>query len=163
MTGACRGIDRDICGGFLTSLQRRIGSTLVIAVILCGSTVVRAQSGGRIAGPSGGQVAGAAIGVGAAVAIVTFVALNHGNHSLTGCVFEDANGMKLRASDSKVYTLRGGSAAIKPGNKVKLHGSRVKKLKGVDSDQTFDVEKVSKDYGPCQTEVAQASSGSARK
>jgi len=61
--------------------------------------------------------------------------------------------MKLKTSDSKIYSIDGDSAAVKAGEKVKLHGSRVK-AKTADGDQTFKVEKVSKDYGPCHADIA---------
>lgn len=91
--------------------------------------------------------------------IVAFVAVSHGHHSLTGCVFSGPNGMKLKAGDSKVYAIEGDSAGIKAGHKVKVHGSRVKKAKDAGGDQIFRVEKVSKDYGECHVDVAQAPSG----
>jgi len=122
-------------------------------ILLFGSTAASAQSGGKI-GPGGGAVAGAAVGAGAAVAIVAFAVVSHGHHSLTGCAFNGPNGMKLKTSDSKIYSIDGDSVAIKAGEKVKLHGSRVKAKKTADGDQTFKVEKVSKDYGPCHADIA---------
>jgi hypothetical protein len=139
----------------------RIGvAGFALAGIFCsGSTAAHPQSGGRIAGPSGGAVAGAAVGVGAAIAIVTVVVINRGHHSLTGCVFNGSNGMKLKTGDAKIYSVEGDTANIKAGDKIKVHGSKVKKAKDVGGDQTFSVDKVSKDYGPCHVDVAAPSSG----
>jgi len=138
--------------------HRIVVAGFVLAGILgSGSTSAYPQSGGRIGGPSGGQVAGAVVGVGAAIAIVTVVAINHGHHSLTGCAFSSPGGMKLKAGDSKVYAVEGDASSIKAGDKVKVHGSHVKKTK--DADQGFNVDRVSKDYGPCHVDVAQSQSG----
>jgi len=97
--------------------------------------------------------------VGAGLAVVAVVLINHGHHSLTGCVTNGANGMKLTAGDARVYSLQGDAASIKVGDKVKVHGSKVKKAKGAEGDQTFTVDKVSKDYGPCSADVARSTNG----
>ena len=153
----CSGSDLTECSRSSRNKHRIGVAGFALAGILCsGSIAAFPQSGGRIAGPSGGQVTGAAVGVGAAIAIVTVVAINHSHHSLTGCVFSGANGLKLKSGDSKVYSIEGDAANIKAGDKVKLHGSRVKKTK--DADQMFNVDKVSKDYGPCRADVAASSS-----
>ena len=136
--------------------QISIAASFVLMGIFCLGSPANPQSGGRIAGPGGGAVAGAAVGAGAAVAIVAFVVVSHGHHSLTGCAFNGPNGMKLKTSDSKVYSIDGDSAAIKAGEKVKLHGARVK-AKSADGDQTFKVEKLTKDFGPCHVDVAAGS------
>lgn len=74
---------------------------------------------------------------------------------MQGCIFSDADGLKLRTGDAKVYTLEGDVAKIKVGDRVKFHGSKVKKTKGGSTgDQVFVVEKLSKDYGPCDVNVA---------
>ncbi len=45
--------------------------------------------------------------------------------------------------------LEGDAASVKVGDRVKLHGSKVKKTKGTVGDQVFKVEKLNRDYGPC--------------
>src|ERR1039458_5581913 len=104
------------------------------------------------------QVALSSVGI-AAVVVGTTVgityAIKHNHHTLQGCVFSDANGLKLRTSDAKVYTLKGDAASIKVGDSVKFNGSKVKKTKGDSTgDQVFLVQKLSKDYGPCPANVA---------
>jgi hypothetical protein len=107
-------------------------------------------------GPSKAEVVGAAVGIGAAIAVVTIVAVDHSHHVLKGCVFTGPNGLRLQTSDSKLYVIEGDAASIKAGDRVKLHGSKVKKTKDTSGDQVFKVEKLSKDYGPCQVNLAQA-------
>ncbi len=58
-------------------------------------------------------------------------------------------GLSFQTSDSKRFMLEGDSASVKVGDRVKLHGSRVKKAKGAAGDQVFTVEKLNRDYGPC--------------
>jgi hypothetical protein len=97
----------------------------------------------------------AGVGVGIA-AIATIIAVNHSHHTLQGCLFEGPDGLRLQSSDSKIYTIEAGAASVKPGDRVKLHGSRVKKEKGSSGYQAFKVEKLSKDYGPCHVTLAEA-------
>ena len=91
--------------------------------------------------------AGAAIVAGAVVGIT--LAVQHSNHTLEGCITSDGNGLSLRLSDARVYKLDGELADVKVGDKLKVHGSRMKKTKGNTGGEVFVVEKVNKDYGPC--------------
>jgi hypothetical protein len=106
-------------------------------------------------GPTSGQVAGVVVGVGAVVAVVTLVSVQQSDHTLKGCVYADASGLRLLTSDSKLYAIDGDVAAVKAGDKVTLHGSRVKRAKNSTDPQTFVVKKLRKDYGPCRVPLAQ--------
>jgi hypothetical protein len=120
------------------------------AAMLCATASLPAsgQSGGRI-GPSGGEVAGAAIGIGAAIAVAIILPINHSHHIVTGCVASSASGLELQTSDGKTYALEGDAATIKVGDKVKLHGAKIKKTKDSTGPGVFRVEKLTRDYGPC--------------
>jgi hypothetical protein len=90
----------------------------------------------------------------AAVLVATTVgvtlAVKHSHHTLQGCIFSGANGLELRIGDGKLYTLKGDLADVNVGDKLKLHGSRVKKVKDDSAGgQVFVVEKINKNYGPC--------------
>lgn len=89
----------------------------------------------------------AAVVVGTTVGIT--LAVQHSHHTLQGCLFSDGDGLKFRTMDAKEYTVKGETADVKVGDRLKLHGSKVKKRKGDSGDQVFVVEKVNKDYGPC--------------
>jgi hypothetical protein len=108
-------------------------------------------------GPSGGQVYGAIAGVAGIAVVGTILAVNHSHHTLSGCIFDGPGGLRLQTSDSKIYTIEGDAVSLKAGDKVKLHGSRVKKAKGYTGDQAFTVQKLSKNYGPCHVTLAQVS------
>ena len=127
--------------------QRIIAVAVFVALVCSGAT---SCSRTQVALSS---VAIAAVVVGTTVGVT--YAVKHSHHTLQGCVFSDANGLKLRTSDAKVYTLKGDAASIKVGDNVKFHGSKVKKAKGnATGDQVFVVQKLSKDYGPCPANVA---------
>lgn len=102
-------------------------------------------------GPSNAELAGAVIGIGAviAVAIIVPVEISHSHHNLTGCVVTAANGLELRTSDAKTYSLEGDAAGIKVGDKVKIHGSKIKKTKDSTGPGVFKVDQIKRNYGPC--------------
>jgi hypothetical protein len=93
----------------------------------------------------------AAVGAGTAVGIT--LAVQNSNHTLQGCLFSGPSGLELRTSDSKIFALEGDAATIKVGDRVKLHGSKLKKTKDSAGDQVFVVEKLKKDYGPCRADA----------
>ncbi len=100
-------------------------------------------------GPTAGEVVGIAAGVGAAV-VVTIVLVNRAHHTVKGCVFAGKDGLEVQTQDNmKTYALAGVTENIKAGDLVQFHGSKVKKVKDSTGDQTFTVQKISKDYGPC--------------
>jgi hypothetical protein len=96
----------------------------------------------------------AAVLVGTTVGIT--IAVQNSHHTLQGCVFSEANGLKIRTSDAKVYALEGETATIKVGDRFKFHGSKLKKTKDSTGDHVFVVERLSKDYGPCPANAATA-------
>jgi hypothetical protein len=102
-------------------------------------------------GATHGQIAGAIAGIagaGAAVGIIAYVAIKH-NHSVTGCAESGPNGMQLTSEpDRKPYVLVGNVAGIKTGERVRVSGRR-SKAKSADPTE-FLVEKVARDFGPCE-------------
>ena len=101
----------------------------------------------------------ATIAVGTTVGVT--YAVKHHHHTLQGCVYSDpAGGVKLRTSEARIYTLKDtDTAGIKVGEKVSIHGSKVKRMKGDPSgDQEFAVQKLNKDYGPCSVNMSSAAS-----
>jgi hypothetical protein len=67
-----------------------------------------------------------------------------------------ANGLQLQTSDGKTYALEGDAASIRVGDKVKVHGSKIKKTKDSSGPGVFRVEKLNRDYGPCPVAAAAA-------
>lgn len=133
----------------LSRAPRHVGvaAFAALSIFLCSGATYPSCSGSI--GPSKGEVVGVAVGVGAVIAVVTVVAVNASHHSLTGCVVNGPNGLELQTSESKRYALEGDAASIRVGDRIKIHGSRVKKTKDQSGDQVYFVEKLKKDYGPC--------------
>lgn len=135
---------------------RRAGTVVAMAVvslICCGfAAPTTCNTSNERIGPSNAEVAGVAVGVGGGiVAAVVLVEVHHSHHTLKGCVFSGPNGLEVQTqNDKKTYTLAGETASIKAGDMVRFHGSKVKKVKDSSGDQTFTVQKISKDYGPCK-------------
>lgn len=97
-----------------------------------------------LVGVTVGAVVGAAVG--------TSFAVNHEHHVLKGCVSSGPDGLQLtKDSDKKNYSLVGTTAGIKPGEKIKLHGTKQRKPKGSTGNQQFLVDRVTKDLGPCES------------
>ena len=120
----------------------------VLALCLVLAVPAFPQNYGNI-GPSKGEVI--AIIVGAAVAITGVGLLvyheTHKHASVVGCVTSGADGLSLKnEKDKKVYALSGDSAALKAGEQVALKGKKTKDSSG---KPTFQVEKLTKDYGAC--------------
>jgi len=99
---------------------------------------------------SNGQIAGVAAGIaaaGAAIGIGVYYAVHHG-HSLTGCTASGPSGLELVSEgDHERWALIGAVNHIRPGERVRVTGR--KEQKDPPNSRQFLVEKVSKDFGPC--------------
>jgi len=136
--------------------RRRLGiaALAALSVLFCSGATGPATCSGNI-GPSSGEVIGAAVGIGAAVLVIVVVAVevSNGHHTVSGCVISGPNGLELQTSDKR-YALEGDATSIKVGDRVKIHGSRVKKTKDTKGDQVYRVERLKKDYGPCPVKMS---------
>ncbi len=135
--------------------RRQAGILSLAAVsifLLCGDTAPASCNQTRI-GPSTGEVIGVGVAAVAVVVIgtVTLVHVHNSHHTIKGCVVAGSNGVEIRTSGEgpKTYKLTG-DTNVKVGDLVKVHGDKVKKVKGSTDDETFTVEKLNKDYGPCK-------------
>jgi hypothetical protein len=97
-------------------------------------------------GPVVGPIVGALAGL---VAITVVVIYYSKKRTITGCVAAGSNGMTLTdEKDRRTYALSGDTADIKPGERMKLRGKKVKS-KGPDKTLGWEAKKVSKDFGVC--------------
>ena len=96
---------------------------------------------------------GVAVGaIGAGIGLGIYFAVHH-NASLTGCAASGANSLELQNNgDQQTYALVGAVSLIKPGERVRISGKRVKKSPG--PTPQFLVEHLSKDFGPCLAKPA---------
>ena len=102
-------------------------------------------------GPSKGEVIGIIAGAAAALTVVGLLIYHetHTHPSITGCVVSGADGLTLKnEKDKKVYALSGDSAALRAGERVTLKGKKIKDSIG-NGKPSFQVEKLTKDYGTC--------------
>ena len=102
-----------------------------------------------IGGVTTGEIVGVVVGVAAAVTIVTILVIHksHEKKTITGCVNSANSGMTITdEKDKRAYALSGNTAGIKPGDRVKLQGEKVKT-----ADKTFvwQTENMTKDFGAC--------------
>jgi hypothetical protein len=137
-------------------MDRRKGIVSMVALtsfLFCGMTAPQ-QCQTKQSDSHGTAIAvGAVVAVGVGVAII--VAVHSSNHTIKGCAYSDKEGLLIHDGDTdKKYILTGATPGIKAGDKVRVHGSKVKNAKGDKGDQTFVVQKVTKDYGVCPAQPA---------
>lgn len=132
-----------------------LATAIVCALALTASQSATAQFTGPIGGVTKSDVVwiGVAIGaIGAGIGIGIYYAIHH-NHHLTGCAISGTNGLELQnKGDQETYALVGAVTGIKPGERIRVSGKRVKKSAG--PTPQFLVEQLSKDFGPCPTKPA---------
>jgi hypothetical protein len=128
----------------------------VLMIALSGALAVPAKaqgfpfpSGPIVGVPTGAIVAG--IAVTAAVLVVATVVIIHYSkkRAITGCVVSGDSGMTLiDEKDKQIYMLSGDTTDIKPGDRMKLKGKKVKP-KAPDKTRVWEASQVSKNYGAC--------------
>jgi hypothetical protein len=132
-------------------MRTLLRSSTVLAVCLVLAVSAFPQSGGYGSiGPSKGEVVGIIAGAAAVVGVTGYLIYrgSHKHASIQGCVISDQNGLSLQnEKDKKTYALEGDSATLRAGQRVGLSGKKVKDSAG---KLTFQVQKLTKDYGACQ-------------
>ena len=101
-------------------------------------------------GPSTGPIIAAIIATGAGLVVATVVVVHYSKkRAITGCVISSADRITLTdEKDQQIYLLSGDTTAIKPGDRMKLRGKKVKP-KAPDKTPVWQAETVTKDYGAC--------------
>jgi len=90
-------------------------------------------------------VGGAAILAG--VGIGVYLIVQHNNHTISGCAAAADDGLQLQAGGGQALVLMGNIADLKPAERLRLHGRKLKK--DAAGRQVFLVERVEKDFGSC--------------
>jgi len=129
-----------------------LSAVLIIALSLALCIPAEAQSSsGTIGGVGTGTIVGVTVGVAAGVAVIAIVAVHYSKKRvITGCVSPGANGMTVTdEKDKQIYALSGNTTGIKPGDRMKLKGRKVKP-KGPDKTLVWEAKGVTKDFGVCQ-------------
>ncbi len=129
-----------------------IASLAALAPLLfCGSTAPQSCSAKNQADHD--VVIAASVGASVAVGVIVLVEVNKSHHNIKGCVTSGPNGLEVQVPQDKgfeTYDLTGVTTDIKEGDLVRIHGSKEKKAKGSAGDRVFQVQRLSKDYGPCK-------------
>jgi hypothetical protein len=133
---------------------------ILATVIACALAVTAtAPASAQSSTPIGGVTHSDAVWIGVAIAAIgagigigIYYAVHH-NHNLTGCAVSGANGLQLQnKGDGQTYALVGEVSGIKPGERIRVSGKKVKNAAG--PTQQFLVEQLSKDYGACSANPA---------
>jgi len=127
----------------------RITLPLICCIFLANTPRARAQG----LPPSGPQAAGIfaiLIAVPVGIGFGVYYAL-HAPHSIEGCAADQGGALQLTAANGKQFLLAGKTAAVKPGERVRLSG---KTHRDRTRGRIFSVKKVAQDYGACTAAAA---------
>jgi hypothetical protein len=121
------------------------------ALLVTGTDTAKAQIGVTKSQADWIVVAIAAIGAGIGLGI--YFAVRPHRHTLTGCAGSGPDGPELASeSDQQTYALTGEVAGIKPGERIRVYGKKGRKSVGAHAQ--FLVEKLNRDFGPCNAPPA---------
>lgn len=89
--------------------------------------------------------------VAAGLVVATVLIIHYSKkRTITGCVNPGENGLILTdQKDKQTYALSGETAGIKPGDRMKLRGKKVKP-KNQGKTMVWEVSEVSRDFGVCR-------------
>jgi hypothetical protein len=138
----------------MTGRLRRVFAIFAVCALLASTaSMARAQftaNQGSLCGCDG-EIKGIAAGIIAGAAVITVVAILEVRHhnSVAGCTVTSANGLDLQTENGRDLVLLGATAGIKAGERIKVTGSRKKKVDGITDRESFIVSKVARDYGSC--------------
>ena len=132
-----------------TRRRKGITALIIVAALLLGSASPARADGFDF---TGYKIA-IGFGIAAIAGIAVAIGVVHSHHTLSGCVSGGPNEFTLQTTDAKTYALQG-MTAIKVGDRLKFHGSRVKNAKSSTGSPVFKVESLKKDYGPCRVTPA---------
>jgi hypothetical protein len=137
-------------------MSKRLSALVILALGLALAKPAQAQQQqcfpcGQI-GPNTGPIIAAIVVTAAAVVIITVVVIHESTkkRTITGCVSSGANGMTVTdEKDKRTYVLSGNTAGITAGDRMRLHGKKIKS-KGPDKTLVWEARDVARDFGVCQ-------------
>ena len=128
--------------------SKYVSGVLIIALVVTLPPPARADNLKTL----GEDIVIAIVAVAATVGVVATVLVIHYSkkRAITGCVNSGTDGMTLTdEKDSRIYSLSGDTTGIKPGDRMKLKGTKVKP-KGPDKTLVWVTKEVGKDFGACR-------------
>jgi hypothetical protein len=134
----------------------RITSLILIVALLANSLGPDSAAQARPvpAASNAGVNAKITLGVAGAVGVVALIGVGvlviiQQAHTVKGCVSDDPSGLRLHTQDGKTYVLLGATTNIKADTRIKVRGTKRKKINGITDQPSFVVEKLDKVYGSC--------------
>src|SRR5271167_258707 len=128
--------------------SKYISVLLIIALSLVLATPARADK----LGTGGDEIVIGIVAITAVVAVViTVLAVHYSKkRSITGCVASVGEAMTITdENDKKFYALSGNTTGVKPGDRIKLKGRKIKST-GPGKMLGWEATDVAKDFGVCQ-------------
>jgi hypothetical protein len=91
------------------------------------------------------------VAVSVALVVGTILIIHYSKkRTITGCVSSGETGMTVAdEKDKQIYALSGNIVGIKPGDRMKLQGKKVKP-KSPDKTLVWETKQVNRDFGLCQ-------------
>jgi len=91
------------------------------------------------------------VAVSAALVVATVLIIHYSKkRTITGCVSSGETGMTVTdEKDKQIYALSGNTVGIKPGDRMRLQGKKVKP-KSPDKTLAWETREVNRDFGLCQ-------------
>jgi len=129
--------------------------TIVAAALLCMLAMAAAPRARAqfITKTDVAEVAGVIVGVGAVIGVGVYFAVR-ASHTTKGCVAQAADGFELVTGDNQRFLLLGATSGVKPGELIKVHGSKKKRVAGVSDRRSLVIDKLDRDYGACSAAPA---------
>jgi hypothetical protein len=128
-------------------IQNNLGRA-VLVVALCAELAMPARADLK-SQVNNDIVAG--VVVAAAIVVVAAIVIVHYSkkRTVTGCVSAGPNGMTVTdEKDRQTYALSGNTVGITPGDRMRLHGKKIKS-KGPNKTLVWEAGSVARDFGIC--------------
>jgi len=129
--------------------SKYVSGILIIALVFALSTPARADNLSTL----GEHILIGIVAAAAAVGVVATVLILHYSkkRAITGCVNSGTDGMTITdEKDKQIYALSGNTTSIKPGDRMKLRGRKVKAMGPDKTTPVWEAKQVAKDFGVCR-------------
>ena len=129
--------------------SKYVSGILIIALVFALSTPARADNLSTL----GEHILIGIVAAAAAVGVVATVLVLHYSkkRAITGCVNSGTDGMTITdEKDKQIYALSGNTTSIKPGDRMKLRGRKVKAMGPDKTTPVWEAKQVAKDFGVCR-------------
>lgn len=122
----------------------------VLIVVLCVALATPANASTDLQANARNIVIGI-VAVAAGIVVITILVIHYSKkQTITGCVNSAGSGMTVTdEKDKLVYALSGNTAGVKPGDRMKLQGKKLKAA-GAGATPVWETTEIKKDLGVCR-------------